>query len=40
MLAHLNMHIETGILILENFYIKDFITAKKEKNLPHSRFLC
>lgn len=31
MLAHLNMHIETGILILKNFYIKDFITAKKEK---------
>lgn len=45
MLAHLNMHVETGILILKNFYIKDFIAAKKkrkkkEKNLPHSRFLC
>ena len=45
MLAHLNMHVETSILILKNFYIKDFITAKKkkkerkEKNLPHSRFL-
>ena len=31
MLAHLNMHVETSILILKNFYIKDFITAKKKK---------
>ena len=31
MLAHLIMHVETSILILKNFYIKDFITAKKKK---------
>lgn len=39
MLAHLNMHVETGILILKNFYIKDFITAKKKKEEKRKTFL-